>query len=237
MALDPSQVVGPELLALCRTLAQSRLASAYYLAGGTALALQLGHRRSVDLDWFRRSADERVPAQSIGRELERLFGAPEVQLVRREIDQATWVVREARVTFLGYPFPLLHDLVPGVQVHESLRNLWLASPKEVALMKAYALGRRATFRDYVDLYFLLKDGLTTLDEIVEGASRKFVLQGRPLFSVRLFLEQLVYLSDIEDIDATLRLLQRPVTPGEVEKFFRDLVTSFVRNQAKGGVSP
>lgn len=91
-----SRVVGRELLDLCRAWGQSSLASAYYLAGGTALALQIGHRRSVDLGWFRRSADGRVPAQGIARELERLFGPEHAQPVRRQIDQATWAVKGIR---------------------------------------------------------------------------------------------------------------------------------------------
>lgn len=94
-----------------------------------------------------------------------------------------------------------------------------------------ALGRRATFRDYVDLYFLLKDGVTSLKEIVEGASRKFVLEGHRLFNARLFLQQLVYFGDLEDIDTTLVLLREPVTPDLIEAFFREVVRAFVRNQA------
>ena len=175
-----------------------------------------------------------MPAQGIARELERLFGPEHVQPVRRQIDEATWTVKGIRFTFLAYPFPLLYELVSGGQLHESLDNLWLASPKEIALMKAYALGRRASFRDYVDLYFLLRGEVTSLHEILDGASRKFVLHGRRLFNARLFLEQLVYFSDLEDIDATLRLLQESVTPREVENFLRERVAAFVRRQAEGG---
>lgn len=237
MEQDLGQVVGRELLDLCRSVGQSSLASGYYLAGGTALALQMGHRRSVDLDWFRRSTEERVPAQGIARELERLFGPGNVQPVRRQIDQATWAVNGIRMTFLAYPFPLLHDLVPGGQVHKSLRNVWLASAKEIALMKAYALGRRATFRDYVDLYFLLRAQVTSLAEILDGASRKFVLHGSQLFHARLFLEQLVYFSDLVDIDATLHLVHESVTPREIEAFLRERVAEFVRHQTQGAAGP
>jgi len=227
-------VVEPELLDFCRVWAQSRLASHFYLGGGTALALQIHHRRSVDLDWFRRSAEERIPTGGIARELGRLFGQVHVQPVRRQSDQATWSVKGIRVTFLAYPFPLVYELVPGGRLHETLGGLWLASPREIALMKAYALGRRATFRDYIDLYFLLRGEMTSLDEILDGASRKFVLQGRQLFNARLFLEQLVYFSDLEDIDVALRLVREPVSAGEIETFFRRAVAAFVRRQTGGG---
>lgn len=157
--------------------------------------------------------------------------------MRRQVDQATWAIRGIQVTFLAYPFPLLHNLVSGGKVHKSLRTVWLASPKEIALMKAYALGRRATFRDYVDLYFLLREQVTSLAEILDGALRKFVLHGSQLFNPRLFLEQLVYFSDLADIDATLRVVYEPVTPRQVEAFLRERVAEFVRRRAEEACRP
>lgn len=123
--------VDRRLLEFCRAWGRSRLAAQYYLAGGTALALQVGHRRSEDLGWFRRSSEGRLPARAIASELERLFGPQGVEPVRRQLDQASWAVKGVRVTFLAYPFPLLYDLVPGARVDGTLGEVWLASPKDV----------------------------------------------------------------------------------------------------------
>lgn len=243
MAGDVVDVVGEQVLNVCQVLGRGALdrgaldrgalGHGFYLAGGTGLALQLGHRRSHDLDLFQRGPAERIPLQAIGRELERLFGREGLQPVQRQVDQATWTVAGVQVTFLAYPFPLLYDLVPGATIDPRLHGLSLASPGEIALMKAYALGRRATFRDYVDLYYLLKRGLTSLDEILDAAARKFVLADSPLFPARLFLEQLVYLGDVEDADTALRLVRERVARQDVESFLREQVAAYVRGQVRG----
>lgn len=225
-------VVSPAMLDVAEMLAGSPLSGSFYLAGGTALALQIGHRRSLDLDLFLLDTAEKVPLQTVTRHMEKLFGRERLEPLQRQVDQITWRVLGVQVTFLAYPFPLLYDLVPGESIHARLSNLRLASPGEIALMKAYALGRRAAFRDYVDLYFLLKDAFISLDNLVREAQRKFILDGRPLFQARLFHEQLVYLADVDDVEATLRLLRQPVTRQDVEGFFRREVGALARRQAR-----
>ena len=97
-------------------------------------------------------------------------------------------------------------------------------------MKAYTLGRRATFRDYIDLYFLLINAYITLREIIEDASKKFVLSGEKLFSTRLFLEQLAYTEDLEDKDAALNLLfEQTIAAQEAETFLKREVTRFLKD--------
>lgn len=84
----------------------------------------------------------------------------------------------------------------------------------IAVMKAYALGRRATYKDYVDLYFVLRERHTSLSAITETAKRVYGDE----FGIRLFLEQLVYLKDVRE--APIRFLKKPVTKTEIESFFR-----------------
>lgn len=236
MGPELRRVVDGPILELCATLATSVLARRFYLAGETGLAVQLRHRRSEDLDFFTIRPVPRLAGGAVAKDLIRLFGH-EAEPVQRQIDQATWRVRGVHVTFVAYPFGLRYPLVPGASVDAALRRIALASPKEIALMKAYAVGRGATFRDYVDLYVLLKGNAITLKELVQEASGKFVLEGRPLFSQRLFLEQLVYLKDLEDVHAALALTIDPVTPEEVEQFFRDQVEAYVRSELHGAEEP
>lgn len=84
----------------------------------------------------------------------------------------------------------------------------------IAVMKAYALGRRATYKDYVDLYFILREGHTSLTSIIRTTKRIYGDE----FGVRLFLEQLVYLKDVRE--EAIRFLKKPPTKTEIEKFFR-----------------
>ncbi|MDN5348310.1 MAG: hypothetical protein PWP65_1874 [Clostridia bacterium] len=137
-------------------IGKSNLAKSFYLAGGTGLALQIQHRKSFDLDFFQDSLSERVPAQKITKELGQIFGERSLKQVSRQSDQVVWEILGTKVTFIAYPFPLLEHLVDAGTLSRRLGGVRLATPKEIALMKAYALGRRAAFRDYVDLYFVIR---------------------------------------------------------------------------------
>ncbi|TDA67550.1 MAG: hypothetical protein D9V47_10370 [Clostridia bacterium] len=215
---------------LCRTIGASPLAPDFYLAGGTGLALQLRHRRSLDLDFFAGRPAERIATAAIIRTIQRLFG-PAVTIELSQADQVTWNIGGTMVTFMAYPFPLLEPLVPGERISRNLAGLSLASPGEIALMKAYSLGRRATFRDYVDLYFLLQRQIVTLQYILEAAPRKFVIGGERVFSPRLFLEQLTYTRDLDDRNAALELvLGKSVTASTVEEFLRTQVRGFLESR-------
>src|SRR3989338_2797980 len=122
----------------------------FYLAGGTALSLQLGHRISIDFDFF---SEKEIPANLLEL-VERSFMGigPQHALVNNK-DELTLTINETKTTFLYYPFPLFYPLVEW-------EGIKLASIQEIAVMKAYTIGRRGTFKDYVDLYYILKFGIT-----------------------------------------------------------------------------
>lgn len=213
---------------LCRVISASPLVQDFYLAEGTGLALQLRHRRSLDFDFFTRRPAERIATAALTRTIQQLFG-PAVTIELSQVDQVTWNIGGTMLTFMAYPFPLLEPLVPGEMISRNLAGLSLASPREIALMKAYSLGRRATFRDYLDLYFLLQGQIVTLQYILEAAPRKFVTGGEGVFSSRLFLEQLTYTRDLEDKDVALELVRgKSVTAGTVEEFLRTQVRQFLK---------
>jgi len=216
---------------ICARLAGTGLMKSFYLAGGTGLALQLGHRRSLDLDFFQKGEKEKIPFQKINNEIKLSFGEKDAKLELRQTDQAVWEIQGVKVTFLAYPFPLVGPLVDGSSLAPGLKGIFLAAPREIALMKAYTIGRRATFRDYVDLFFLLKKGLVTLEEIICLAAEKFTIGGERVFSARLFLEQLVYTKDIEDKEIAVNLiLKEQVSSGEVEDFLKAQVRRFLQQE-------
>jgi hypothetical protein len=179
--------------------------SGFYLAGGTALALQIGHRLSVDFDLFR---DEPITPSLFPR-VERAFPFPATPLVNNS-DELTVVLNGVKLTFLNYPFPVLDPF----EIYEGLP---LLSVREIAATKAYTIGRRGSYKDYVDLYFVLAEGHTTLPEIIANAERKFG-EG---FNARLFLEQLVYLGDVQDTE--IQFLKEVITPRRLLAFFEDRI--------------
>lgn len=151
-----------------------------YLAGGTSLALQIGHRKSVDFDIF-------LPKQIDNSLRQRIQSSIDVEkYILNTDDQITVSTTDTiSVTFLWYYFPLLEKSI-------TTPYMPLASVIDIAADKAMTIGRRALWRDYVDIYFLLKDAGLTLASIVEYAQNKF---GRE-FIISQFLEQLVYYDDL-----------------------------------------
>jgi len=141
----------------------------YYLAGGTAVALHIGHRRSIDFDLFKYSSINHKKNISRISELGLLY-----EVTRRASDQMNLTVGDVKVTFLEYPF--------HVEASSRLENT-IRVPEliDLAAMKAYALGRRSKWKDYVDLYFILKN-YYSFDQISKRASEIF----DQLFSEKLF---------------------------------------------------
>lgn len=175
----------------------------FYLAGGTALALQIGHRISVDFDLFSNEPIERTLLHGVRR----AFGAgAEIVPLVNNSDELTATVNGVKITFLRYPFPVLDGFV-------RYDGLSLLSVREIAATKAYTIGRRGSFKDYVDLYFIVSQGHASLPNIIANAEEKFGTD----FNSRLFLEQLVYL---EDLDTTeVQFVKEPATAEEIRSFF------------------
>lgn len=111
----------------------------FYLAGGTGLALECGHRRSVDLDLFRQSDFSSTALRDRVRGLEGL----------RKLETAPGTVHlelhEVKVSFLHHPYPRLFDV-------RQFGPLAIADPRDIACMKLEAVANRGDRRDFVDLY-------------------------------------------------------------------------------------
>ncbi|MDI6883049.1 MAG: nucleotidyl transferase AbiEii/AbiGii toxin family protein [Patescibacteria group bacterium] len=173
-----------------------------YLVGGTALALQIGHRISEDFDFFR---DKELDKKFISK-LYRVFKDRNLKISFRQSGQFNFTVDSVKFNFVKYSYPLIFKL-------KKYKNVKLASAKEIALMKAFTLGMRITLKDYLDLYFVLKEGVMSLKEIIEGCDRKY----KEEFNGRLFLEQLISTEEAEE--ARIEFLKKPITREEMKDFF------------------
>ncbi len=173
----------------------------FYLAGGTALALQLGHRISVDLDWMNGMP---IPGTLLAR-AEKMYAPRTLDVRVNNGGELTFFVDGVKITFLSYPFPLLFPTIP-------FEGIAMADVRDIAGMKAYAIGRRATYKDYVDLRFIIAHGMD-LEHIIDIAVKKF----GSVFDPRLFLEQLVYFGDITDTN--IQFLGPPIQKNDLESFF------------------
>lgn len=139
---------------------KSELGSHFYLAGGTALSLQIGHRLSVDLDFFTPSED--VP--SIRKLIEKNLSPFQLTLTDSSWGNLVYLVEDIRVGFYGYGHPLVTPLVVEEDIH-------LASIEDIALMKFDALLARASRKDFYDLYFICRK--MSLRELLDKAPQKY----------------------------------------------------------------
>jgi hypothetical protein len=150
------------------------------LAGGTAIALQLGHRRSIDFDLFANRMFDNFEIRK------NIIKSTKIQrIIKDEDGQYTVIVKGVRLTFLQYPFKIIFS---------EKFDSWIKNPDllTLAATKAYALGRRAKWKDYVDLYFIIKNH-HPIQEIIKKSKNIFKNE----FNEKIFRSQLAYFKDID----------------------------------------
>ncbi|MDP3641653.1 MAG: nucleotidyl transferase AbiEii/AbiGii toxin family protein [Bacteroidota bacterium] len=187
----------------------------FYMVGGTAIALHLGHRRSIDFDLF---TFTQLNKSRIKR---KLIQSPFKQIpIFEDFDQLHLIVNNVKLTFFSYPYSVLHPVKVGSYIT-------IPTLLSLAAMKAYALGRRAKWKDYVDIYFILRD-YYTIQEICSEAEKIFNQQ----FSEKLFREQLAFHKDI-DYSEPVEYLVQPVPDDEIKNFLIDKATDIWDDGLKG----
>ena len=138
------QVVTPTMRELLRFIGRRPFARRFYLAGGTALALRLGHRLSVDLDFF--STTDEVTRSTRQEILTAL--APLTPQALEDVDGNLLLeVSGLHIGFFSYGYPLLEPT-------DNLENIAIVSLVDVGLMKLDALISRGSRKDFLDLYFI-----------------------------------------------------------------------------------
>lgn len=181
-----------------------------YLAGGTALALQLNHRISEDFDVFiNRETDNKLRLK-----IKEIFG--DVTFYVNTADQISFITQNSiKVTFLWYYFKTLHLTIPT-------DSLSLASTDDIALDKAITIGRRAVWRDYVDVFYLLKNRYIDLEKIVKLSGEKF----KGEFVSTQFLEQLRYFDDVKIVP--IEFIEKKYSDDEIKSYLQQSVEDFLK---------
>lgn len=183
--------------------APSLLKNGWYLAGGTALALRVGHRQSVDLDFFTQRAAFGETA------LERkLLAAGRWTTTFREEGTIYGTFHNAKVSFIAYPFFI--PMQPFI-AHGALR---IASERDVAVMKIIALSQRGRKRDFADLYWYCKNR----EPLAEVIARVPVQYPGQKHNMPHFIKSLTYFDDAEH-DPMPKLFFN-VGWGSIKRFFR-----------------
>lgn len=151
----------------------------YYLVGGTALALQIGHRRSIDFDLFTDKTFNPINLKAkilTTHKIDQTFSQGDGEL--------TILVNKVKVTFFHYPF--------HIDSNQYFENI-IKMPDILTLgaMKAFALGRRAKWKDYVDLFFIFQK--YSFKQLIDKTNSIFKTE----FNEKFFRIQLSYFDDID----------------------------------------
>jgi hypothetical protein len=180
----------------------------FYMAGGTAIALHLGHRRSIDFDLFTMSNLVKHRIKS------KLLQIPFRQIpIFEDYDQLDLQINTVKITYFSYPYPIMHPVkVESIITIPSLLSL--------ASMKAFALGRRAKWKDFVDMYFILHNHFS-IAEISRECEKTFKGQ----FSEKLFRQQLAFHKDI-DFTEPVEFLGEPIPDNTIKDFLIEKAIDF-----------
>ena len=130
----------------------------FYLAGGTALAIHLGHRESIDLDFF---SQKEFSLEKIKKELSMLGS---FTLISEEEGTLHGLLDEVKISFFYYPYSMLFPFI-------EFEKVFLADERDIASMKIDAISSRGSKKDFIDLYFLLER--YSLNEILEFFEKKY----------------------------------------------------------------
>lgn len=178
------KAVSPRLLELINFLMQHAELNNFVLVGGTALALQYGHRESVDANFFGAQPLEDLDLAGI------LSGFGKVHLLKKSKSIQLFFVDSIKVDFVNYSYSFIHPIV-----EES--GLRLASPEDIAAMKLSAVAGRGSRKDFIDLFVLLNS--FSMREMIDFYLKKF-----PDGSEFLVLKSLLYFEDA-DLEASPKM--------------------------------
>ena len=194
-----SEVIEPAMAGTLDELLQTSVLTGFYLAGGTGLALHLGHRRSTDLDFFC------APSFSEEALLQNIQTLPEFALVAKAKDTLHAHIKGTKVSFLGFRYPVLFPF-------ETFRETPVADPRDIACMKISAIAGRGTRRDFVDLYAVAQ--CHGLGHLLALFKQKFAQAN---YSIVHVLKSLIYFDEAEKDPMPDLLI--PLSWEDVKQFF------------------
>ena len=155
------ETVTTEMRELLKWVGQQDFISPFYLAGGTALTLQMGHRKSVDLDFF--SQTDEVHERTRQRII-RAIAERDGQVIENVDGNLVLLVDDVRVGFFSYGYKLIEPFA-------QLENVNVASMLDIGLMKLDAVIGRGSRKDFFDLYVIAEQ--YPLEELLQAGARKY----------------------------------------------------------------
>ena len=187
----------------------------WYLAGGTALALQVGHRRSVDLDFFTKlSRFDNVDL------LDRISSGGNLEIELNKDNTIFAKLLGAKISFIAYPF-----FVPQ-QIPMNYGAVKILLPIDIAVMKVVAISQRGRKRDFFDLYWCAKN-LEPLEETIKRLPTQYPAVAHDYHHI---LKSMMYFEDAENDPEPLIFFK--ASWEEVKNFFKKEVPVITKKLIK-----
>lgn len=198
-------IIAPDTFKLIVALQQWDFLEQFYLVGGTALALQLGHRNSIDIDLF---TNEEYDTDELFHRLSQHYEV--VSTFQRKNTLLTFI-NGVKVDFVrhNYPLPLLHEPM-------TVDGITMLGLEDIGAMKLHAIsnsGKR--LKDFIDVYFLLER--FSMDQLVSFYAAKY-----PNFNPMIALRSVSYFGDIDPALDPPKMA-RPLPLEKIKKRIRDAV--------------
>lgn len=181
----------------------------YHLIWWTWLALQINHRKSIDLDFVTYKPITVQDRKKI------LWLSSNYQITLDTSEQLDCFIDGVKVTLLSYWRQPMYPLNQESPI--TIRDI-----KDIAISKAHTIGRRSEIKDYIDLYRIISKGYYVLEDIIRDAQVKF----KGDFSAKLFLQQLLMCSQCERYD--IYFIDQTVSHSQLIHFFDDLVENYLK---------
>jgi len=204
-----SETISPDTARLIEKIRNCSWLGPYYLAGGTALALHLGHRTSIDLDFFTESEVEEMTL------VDHLRKAGDIRLDQMGSGTIVGNLDGVRISFFKYPYMLLESLTEW-------NGLNVASIHDIALMKIVAILQRGSIKDFIDMFFIGRK-FKPIDDLLPELSEKYI---GVQFNTNHILRSLCYFEDAEK--EPLPSMIAPCDWQEVKEYFVNEVKRLTR---------
>lgn len=177
----PQEIISKKTKANLEILTKEGMLKTFYLSGGTGVALQLGHRFSLDLDFFtKKDIATKIFIQKIKTR-------GKFSIERETENTLIGIFNGTRVSFLKYDYPLVFDL-------KQIKEIKVADLRDIGCMKIDAISSRGMKRDFVDLFFICRE-VISLKHLLSLFKRKYKSVNYNMMHI---LKSLVYFEDAEN---------------------------------------
>jgi len=196
------KVINGKTEELLSNLSSNDILKNFYLAGGTSLALQYLHRKSIDLDWF---SQEEVNTNNLKKKLSKI---EKLNIKTEESDTLNLEINKIQLSFFHYPYKILFPFI-------DYKGIKLADERDIACMKLYAISSRGSKKDFIDLFFILKK--YSLSEIIKLLDKKYE---NIRYNKLHILKSLTYFTEADN--EPMPIMIKETNWKDIKLFFQDL---------------